>query len=63
MERYMLDLVRQQHEAISAEIAQHRLGAKMRLQRPHTPSALVRWRTRLGRALVAAGQLLLGGLA
>jgi hypothetical protein len=63
MERYMLDLVRQQHEVMSAEIARHRLGAKMRAERPRTASALARWRTRLGRALVAAGQLLLGGLA
>lgn len=59
----MLDLVRQQHEAMSAEIARHRLGAKMRGQRPHTTSAFVRWRIRVGRALVAGGQLLLGGLA
>jgi hypothetical protein len=63
MERYVLDLVRQQHEAMSAEVARHRLGAKMRAKRTHTISAVVRLRTRLGRMLVAAGQLLLGGLA
>jgi len=59
----VLDLVRQQHEAMSAEISRHRLGAKMRAKRMHMTSAVVWLRTRLGRMLVAAGQLLLGGLA